>query len=171
MDLYTACRRYGAPEQLVSESGGAYTPADFEAVCTRLQIHHETTVSTQGESHQNLMETHFNIQRRLCDYQFSLARTHVEFEQCHRTFTQTYNTTTHEGLLKDRRLPPSPGEVLGTAKGRAPPRSPCGRSLPYRRSQRAVSAGGPAAGRAVASGARAHALAGETDGRAQRRRL
>jgi hypothetical protein len=75
MVLYTACLRYGAPASLVSDSGGAYTSADFEAVCTRLQIQHETIVSTQGESDQNWMETHFNIQRRLYDYQFSLART------------------------------------------------------------------------------------------------
>jgi transposase InsO family protein len=118
MVLYTACLRYGAPEQLVSDSGGAYTSSDFEAVCTRLQIHHETIISTQGESYQNLMETHFNIQRRLYAYQFSLARTPMEFEQRHQTFIQTYNTTAHQGLLKDRRLPPIPVEVLGTAKGR-----------------------------------------------------
>jgi transposase InsO family protein len=36
MVLYTACLRYGAPASLVSDSGGAYTSADFEAVCTRL---------------------------------------------------------------------------------------------------------------------------------------
>jgi Winged helix-turn helix len=35
MVLYTACLRYGAPASLVSDSGGAYTSADFEAVCTR----------------------------------------------------------------------------------------------------------------------------------------
>jgi hypothetical protein len=64
------------------------------------------------------METHCNIQRRLYDDQFSLARTPMEFEQCHQTFIQTYNTTAHQGLLKDRRLPPVPVEVLGTAKGR-----------------------------------------------------
>ena len=67
MVLYTACLRYGVPETLVSDSGGAYTSNDFEAVCTRLQVQHETIVSTQGESYQNLMETHFNIQRRLYD--------------------------------------------------------------------------------------------------------
>jgi hypothetical protein len=116
--LYIACTRYGAPGTLVSDFGGAYTSHDFEAVCTRLQIHHETIVSTQGESYQNLMETHFNIQRRLCDYQFSLARTAMEFEQCHQTFIQTYNTTAHQGLLKDRRVPPIPIQVLGEAKGR-----------------------------------------------------
>ena len=64
------------------------------------------------------METHFNIQRRLYDYQFSLARTPAELEQRHQAFIQTYNTTAHQGLLKDQRLPPIPVEVLGTAKGR-----------------------------------------------------
>jgi transposase len=53
MVLYTACLRYGAPVSLVSDSGGASTSADFEAVCTRLQIQHETIVSTQGESYLN----------------------------------------------------------------------------------------------------------------------
>jgi hypothetical protein len=61
MVLYTACLRYGAPASLVSDSGGAYTSDDFEAVCTRLQVRHETIVSTQGESYLNWMETHFNI--------------------------------------------------------------------------------------------------------------
>jgi transposase InsO family protein len=118
MVLYTACLRYGVPDTLVSDSGGAYTSNAFEAVCARLQVRHETIVSTQGESDQNLMETHFNIQRRLYDYQFSLARTPVELEQRHQAFLQTYNTTAHQGLLQDQRLPPMPVEVLGAAKGR-----------------------------------------------------
>jgi transposase InsO family protein/transposase len=118
MVLYTACVRYGVPETLISDSGGAYTSNDFEAVCTRLQIQHETIESTKGESYQNLMETHFNIQRRLYDYQFSLARTPLELERRHQAFIQTYNTTAHQGLLKDQRLPPIPVEVLGSATGR-----------------------------------------------------
>jgi Winged helix-turn helix/Integrase core domain len=118
MVLYTACLRYGTPVHLVSDGGGAYTSADFEAVCTRLQIQHETIVSTQGESYQNLMETHVNIQRRLYDYQFSLTRTPAELEERHQAFIQTYNTTAHQGLLKDQRQPPIPVEVLGEAKGR-----------------------------------------------------
>ena len=102
----------------MSDSGGAYTSADFEAVCARLQIRHETIVSTQGESYLNWMETHFNIQRRLYDYQFSLARTPAELEQRHQAFIQTYHTTAHQGLVHDRRHPPIPIEVLGAAKGR-----------------------------------------------------
>jgi Integrase core domain len=121
MVLYTACLRYGAPVRLVSDSGGAYTSVDFEAVCTRLQIQHETIVSTQGESYMNWMETHFNIQRRLYDYQFSLTQTPAELEQRHQAFIHTYNTTAHQGLLKDRRVPPIPVAVLGTAKGRVCP--------------------------------------------------
>ena len=62
MVLYTACLRYGAPVTLVSDSGGAFTSADFEAVCTRLQIRHETIVSTQGESYRNWMVT---VERRI----------------------------------------------------------------------------------------------------------
>jgi len=121
MVLYTACLRYGALVHLVSDSGGAYTSADFEAVCMRLQIQHETIISTQGESYQNLMETHFNIQRRLYDYQFSLAHTPVALEQVHQAFIRTYNTTAHQGLIKDQRRPPIPVDVLGEAKGRVYP--------------------------------------------------
>jgi transposase InsO family protein len=118
MVLYTACLRSGVPETLVSDSGGAYTSNEFEAVCTRLHIQHEPIESTKGESYKNLVETHFNIQRRLYDYQFSLAQTPAELERQHQAFIQTYNTTAHQGLLNDQRLPPIPVEVLGEAKGR-----------------------------------------------------
>jgi transposase InsO family protein len=116
--LYTACLRYGAPEHLISDSGGAFISKEVEAVCTRLGIDHTTIISTQGESYMNLMETHFNIQRRLYDYQFALARTPVEFEQAHQDFLQLYNTTAHQGLLKEQCKPPIPLEVVGEARGR-----------------------------------------------------
>ena len=64
------------------------------------------------------METRFNVQRRLYDYQFSLTTTPVEFEQAHQTFMELYNTTAHQGLLKDQFVPPIPLVVLGEAKGR-----------------------------------------------------
>jgi hypothetical protein len=118
MVLYTACLRYGAPEHLISDKGGAFTSDEVEAVCTRLGIDHHTITSTQGESSMNLMESHFNIQRRLYDYQFSLTRTPPEFEQAHQDFLQLYNTTAHQGLLHEKFQPPIPLEVLGEAKGR-----------------------------------------------------
>ena len=100
MVLYTACLRYGVPETLISDSGGAFTSNEFEAVCTRLEINHEPIESTKGESYKNLMETHFNIQRRLYDYQFSLTTTPMEFEQAHQAFMELYNTTAHQGLIQ-----------------------------------------------------------------------
>jgi len=118
MVLYTACLRYGVPETLISDSGGAFTSRAFKAVLARLQIQHETIESTKGESYQNLMETHFNIQRRLYDYQFSLTTTPAAFEQAHQTFMATYNTTAHQGLLNTQFNPPIPLQVLGEAKGR-----------------------------------------------------
>jgi Homeodomain-like domain len=118
MVLYTACLRYGAPAHLISDSGGAFTSNEVTAVLKRLQIVPNPVVSTQGESYKNLMETHFNIQRRLYDYQFSLTTTPAEFEQAHQVFMETYNTTAHEGLLKDGFHPPVPLQVLGEAKGR-----------------------------------------------------
>jgi transposase len=118
MVLYTACLRYGAPDAVISDSGGAYISDAFDVVCRRLAIHHETIKSTQGQSYHNLMETHFNVQRRLFDYQFSLTTTPAQFEQVHQTFMRTYNTTAHQGLLKEQFDPPIPLEVLGEAKGR-----------------------------------------------------
>lgn len=91
---------------------------DCEAVCQRLQIHHERIVSTQGDSYKNLLETHFNIQRRLFDDQCSLTTTPAEFEQVHQPFIQTYHTTAHQGLLNDQCDPPIPLKVLGQTKGR-----------------------------------------------------
>jgi hypothetical protein len=63
-------------------------------------------------------ETHFNIQRRLYDYQFSLTTTPTAFEQAHQAFITTYNTTAHQGLLNDRFDLPIPLQVLGEATGR-----------------------------------------------------
>jgi hypothetical protein len=118
MVLQTACLRYGAPQTLISDRGGAYISHEFEAVCTRLTIAHQTILSTQGESYMHLMETHFNIQRRLYDYQFSLSHTPSELEQAHQAFIQLYNTTAHQGLLHEGFDPPIPIAVLAEAKGR-----------------------------------------------------
>lgn len=41
-----------------------------------------------------------------------------ELEQAHQAFIQTYNTTAHQGLLKDGFDPPIPSVVLAEAQGR-----------------------------------------------------
>lgn len=116
--LYTACLRYGAPHILMSESGGASISKECEAVCARLEIDHQTMISTQGESYMNVLETPFNMQRRLYDSQFSLSNTPAELEQAHQAFIRLDNSTAHQGLLKEPCAPPIPLAVLGEAKGR-----------------------------------------------------
>ena len=108
MVLYTACLRYGTPQSLLSDSGGAFTSNAFEAVCTRLQIAHKPMESTKGESYLHGMETYCNVPRRLYDYQFSLTTTPMEFEQAHQAFMELSDTTAHQGLLQDRFDPPMP---------------------------------------------------------------
>src|SRR2546428_596619 len=56
----------------------------------------------------NLMETHFNIQRRLYDYQLALTRTPCEFDEAHQRFLAPYNTPAPPGLLKQRVSSPFP---------------------------------------------------------------
>jgi hypothetical protein len=106
---------------LISDSGGAFISDAFEGVCTRLAIDHQTIVSTAGQSYMNLMETHFNIQRRLYDYQLALTRTPHEFDEAHQQFLALYNTTAHQGLLKEGFASPIPLHVLGESKGRLVP--------------------------------------------------
>ena len=81
-----------------------------------LTIRPETIESTKGESDLNWMETHFNIQQRVYDYQFSFTTTPSAFEQAHQAFIMTYNPTAHQGLLNDQFHPPIPLEVLGEAQ-------------------------------------------------------
>jgi hypothetical protein len=119
--LYTACQRYGVPVHLISDSGGAFISDAFEGVCPRLAIAHKTIISTEGQSYQNLMETHFNIQRRVYDYQLALTRTPSEFEAAPQRFLDLYNPTAHQGLLKEHFTLPIPLPVLGESKGRLSP--------------------------------------------------
>src|SRR4030095_5668259 len=69
----------------------------------------------------NLMESHFNIQRRLYDYQLALTRTPHELDKAHQRFLALYNTTAHPGLLKEGFASPIPLHVLGESKGRLVP--------------------------------------------------
>src|SRR5207245_1691025 len=59
MVLYTACQRYGVPVHLISDSGGAFISDAVEGVCNRPDIDDPTIVSTQGQRHVNVSETHF----------------------------------------------------------------------------------------------------------------
>ena len=46
--LYTACLRYGVPQHVISDSGGAFISEAFEGVCTRLGIDHANHCEQRG---------------------------------------------------------------------------------------------------------------------------
>ena len=85
--LYETVAQWGAPAAIVSDSGGAFVSTDYERTCARLGIRVEHIESRQ--SWQNLIETHFNIQRRLGDFQFSLCHTEAELQQAHTRYRNT----------------------------------------------------------------------------------
>jgi len=51
----------------------------------------------------------------------ALTRTPQEFAEAHQRFLALYNTTAHQGLLKERFASPIPLHVLGESKGRLLP--------------------------------------------------
>ena len=113
--LYETVTQWGAPAAIVSDSGSAFISRDYERTCARLGIRVEHIQSRQ--SWQNMIETHFNIQRRLGDYQFSQCRTEPELQQAHAQFLQTYNNSGHWAHRKRRDGKRTPQEVLAWVRG------------------------------------------------------
>ena len=93
---------------MLSDSGGALTSKELEAVCTRWQIAHQPMERTKGESSLHGLETHVHVQRRWYDSPFSLRPTPLECEQAPQAFLELYTTTAPQGLLQDRCDPPMP---------------------------------------------------------------
>ena len=118
MVLYTACLRSGAPQYLIADSGGAFSSNEVTAVLKRLAIPPHPLVSPHGDSDKNLLETHFNIPRRLYDYPFAHTTTPTELEQRHQRCLTPYNSPAHYGLVQEGFTPPLPLRGVGDAKGR-----------------------------------------------------
>src|SRR5260221_11610252 len=67
--LYAAIQQHGSPEMLVSDSGSIFKAKQAQVIYDALgikkeQIHHK-------QAWENLIETQFNLQRRLADYHFA----------------------------------------------------------------------------------------------------
>jgi hypothetical protein len=80
-------------------------------------MHHEPIMRTPGDSYNNLLETHGNVQRRFYDSQFSWTQTPAACEPVHQALRHPYNTTAPQGVLQEDFDPPIPLRVLGEAKG------------------------------------------------------
>jgi hypothetical protein len=113
--LYETVRMWGAPSALVSDSGGAFVSGDYERCGERLGIRIEHIETRQ--SWQNMIETHFNLQRIMADPQFARCRSEAELQQEHARFLDRYNRSTHSAHLKRKDGKRTPQEVLSWVRG------------------------------------------------------
>ena len=91
--LHAAFGDFGVPWGIVSDNASVFTAEAFMRVLEELEI--EPCPIESGQSWQNLIETQFNVQRRLADAKFMQAETFDEIEDLHAAFIQLFNTTRH----------------------------------------------------------------------------
>jgi putative transposase len=114
--LFAAIARHGVPERLVSDGGGVFKATNVKAIYAALGIEHIRI--DPGQAWQSHIETHFNVQRRMADWDFGRARTWTELKDAHKQWITDYSYQDHWAHQKraDRRR--SPADVLGWATGR-----------------------------------------------------
>jgi len=113
--LYETVLMWGAPATIVSDSGGAFVSDDYERCGERLGIRIEHIESRQ--SWQNMIETHFNLQRLMADPQFARCQNEAELQQEHTRFLDRYNRSSHSAHLKRKDGKRTPQDVLAWVRG------------------------------------------------------
>ncbi len=114
--LYAAIEQFGAPQRLITDNGGVFRAKQLLAICEALDIEKEYIHSRQ--SWENLVETHFNVMRRMSQVHFEQVTSWQGAKLAHERFVTDYNAQPHWAHCKrdDHRL--SPAEVLGQEKSR-----------------------------------------------------
>ena len=108
--LAKALRNYGAPEAIVTDSGGVFYSKRAMAIYEALDIRKERIEPRQ--SWQNYIEAHFGIMRRIADYYLNKAPTLDEMKKAHRKFIRDYNTQIHFAHRERNDNRHSPQDVL-----------------------------------------------------------
>ena len=114
--LYAAVRQHGAPETLVSDRGGVFLATQPQAIYRTLGITKREIARRQPW--QSYIETMFNVQRRMADWDFARAATWAALADEHARWVGNYNQQNH---WAHRQRPPdrrSPAAVLGWVGGR-----------------------------------------------------
>lgn len=114
--LYAAIQQHGSPEVLVSDSGGIFKAKQAQVIYDALGISKEQIHKKQAW--ENLIETQFNLQRRLADYHFAEVTSWEGAKTAHARWMNDHNYQAHwaHRQREDGRL--SPAEVLGWVHGR-----------------------------------------------------
>ena len=114
--LYAAVEQFGAPLKLITDNGGVFRAKQLLAICEALEIEKEYIHPRQ--SWENLVETHFNVMRRMSQVHFEQVTSWQGAKIAHERFVTDYNAQPHWAHRKrdDNRL--SPAEVLGEEKSK-----------------------------------------------------
>src|SRR5262249_60568155 len=91
--LYAAIRKHGAPEVLVSDSGGVFRAKQAQQIYQVLGI--QKAQIQKRQAWQSYIETCFNVQRRMADWYFEQAQTWEDLVAAHTKWVQEYNYHRH----------------------------------------------------------------------------
>lgn len=121
--FFSAVAKFGAPNGLVSDSGGVFRAKQAHDIYQRLGI--TKYEIERGKPWQNYIETHWNVQRRMADYEFAQATTWDDVYGVHQQWVRDYNVEDHwahrtrqdgrhspEAVLGRLHLDPYPPDVL-----------------------------------------------------------
>jgi hypothetical protein len=114
--LYTAIRKHGCPNALVSDHGGVFRDHRAMHIYTALGI--EKKEIDKRQSWQNYSETTFNVQRRMGDFYFETAQSWEDLVAAHEKWVYDYNYQKHFAHEKREDDRHSPAEVLGWVTGK-----------------------------------------------------
>lgn len=114
--FYAAVRQHGSPEALVTDGGGVFRAKQALAIFARLGIRKEQIAKRQPW--QSLIETQFNVQRRMADWPFARATTWAELLAAHDRFVADFNYQVHWAHRHRKDGRHSPAEVLGWVGGK-----------------------------------------------------
>jgi len=113
--LYMAIHQHGAPDVLVSDSGGVFLAKQAQRIYAALGVRKEEIARRQPW--QNYIETTFNVQRRMADWDFARAATWTDLLAAHDQWVADYNYQDHWAHRKRDDGKRSPAGVLGWVRG------------------------------------------------------
>jgi len=113
--LREAVQRFGAPETLVSDSGGVFLATQAQALYRALGI--EKREIDRGRPWQNYIEANFGTMRRMADYHFAQATTWPALHAVHARFFSEYNEQKHFAHEQRTDGRHSPAAVLSFVHG------------------------------------------------------
>jgi putative transposase len=114
--LYAAVRKHGCPEALVSDHGGVFRDHRAMQIYSALGI--EKKEIEKRQSWQNLIESAFNVQRRMGDWYFETAKSWDDLVAAHKKWVLDYNYQRHMAHEKREDGRHSKAVVLGWVTGK-----------------------------------------------------